>query len=201
MIGLWPVVGTVRIAPPVPRQGASILLSELVPAQGEQFGLKVDLSVLDQAHHRPEVFSGISNAVSAASDIVLVTLQDIDHGCCGADSAKLLHRFRPGAGVCPQARAQEASSRHEIGRIPDGMGITVDHGAGFDDQGRQRQMRLRRIVGCWFSVVLVALVTSLTRGFFLCLNVPECRAVTACLIKRFLSELSHLAPGIGEPGR
>ena len=51
MIGLWPVAGTMRIAPPTPRQGASILLSELVPAQGEQFGLKVDLSVLDQAHH------------------------------------------------------------------------------------------------------------------------------------------------------
>ena len=42
---------------------------------------------------------------------------------------------------------------------------------------------------------------SLKVGAILCLYVSACRAVTACLIEGFFSELSDLVPDLDEPGR
>ena len=146
-------------------------------------------------------YPGVSNAVPAGCDIIFVKLKDIDHGCCGADSAQPLHRFSPRAWMSPQGGPEEAPCRNEIRRVPDRVGIIGDHGTGFDDQSRQRQMRRRCALGGGLRVVPVAVVTSLTQGFLFCLNVPAIGAVTACLIKGFFSEMSHLGPGFDEPGR
>lgn len=41
-------------------------LSELVPSQGKQLGLKVDFAALEEANNRPEVPTRVSDAVFAA---------------------------------------------------------------------------------------------------------------------------------------
>jgi hypothetical protein len=135
--------------------------------QCQQLGFEFECAGLDHADDGPKIPAGVSDAVRTAGDIIVVELQDIDDCCCRIDRSNPLDGLGPGTWVSPKGGSKEAPCCNDVYRITERVSTICDYGTRFDDQGCQRQMREHRGLSSEVSLIIVAVVTSLTEGFIL----------------------------------